>query len=270
MFKRVRDSLVYPKEILKYRKDSIFFVLFYLVFFAILLSTKSTIDVIKYDGLSEEYKTSIIEKMTVVNQDCELVSAKLVCDGNYLIKLYEEPIFTIYLDSSNEIDYSEYPSNEYTIIIHDEDINFYLYGISTLQLPLSDLPASIHNLDFDDQVNNPTVFYDNLFEGIDELVLDYKIIWGSMMVFIEIIISILFYLIFVLVSAWFLKRRYPVIPFKQTFTMITYSSTSLFIILTFYYMLELSLFIIIILLIVSFRQNGIMSREIEKRLKKKS
>ncbi len=98
----------------------------------------------------------------------------------------------------------------------------------------------------------------------------YKNMWGPLMIGVEIIISSLFYLIFILVSAWFLKMRYKVIPFKETFTLVTYSSTSIFVILTFYSMLDLSLFVILILLVISFRQNGIMSREIERRLKKKS
>ena len=106
--------------------------------------------------------------------------------------------------------------------------------------------------------------------GIDELIVSYKNIWGPAMVLIEVAISIIFYLIFVSFSAWFLRRRFIVIPFKEAFTMTAYSSTSLFIILTFYYMINLDLIIVIILLIISFRQNGIMSREIERRLKKKS
>ena len=67
-----------------------------------------------------------------------------------------------------------------------------------------------------------------------------------------------------------MKIRYKVISFKEVFVLTTYSSTSLFVILTFYSMLELNLIIIIILLVISFRQSGIMNREIERRLKKKS
>ncbi len=270
MFNRVRDSLVYPKEILKYRKDRILFVLFYLIFFAILLSSRTVIDVIKFDGLSDVYKASIEEKMTVVSQDCEILNAELICTGDHLIMAYEESLFSIYLDSNSSIHFNTYPSDKYSLIIHDDQIYFYIFGINSLTVPLSDLPLKLQNINFSDQVNNPTVFYDNLFSGVDELLLNYKTIWGTITIVTEILISIIFYLIFTLVSAWFMKIRYKVISFKEVFVLTTYSSTSLFVILTFYSMLELNLIIIIILLVISFRQSGIMNREIERRLKKKS
>lgn len=271
MFKRVRDSLVYPKEIIKYRRDNMFFVLFYLMFFAILLSSRTVIDVINYDGIALVYKEAMIEEMNLVDKDCEIANAKLICDSEYTINFYEDVMYTIYLDSHDTIDYNDYPNNEYSIIVHDEAIYIYVFGISILQeMPLSELPSDLQNLDFKDQVNDPTAFYEQLFDGIDEFIINYKIIWGTTMVGFEIFISITFYLVFVSISAWFLKARYKVIPFRETFTMTTYSSTSLFIILAFYSMLELNIIIVIILLIISFRQNGIMSKEIDRILKKKS
>ena len=270
MFNRVRDSLVYPKEILRYRKDKILLVIFYILFFAVLLSSRTLIDVINYDGLSGVYKESVKEEMTVVAQDCEITNAKLVCDSGYIINVFSEQLFTIYLDSNNELDYGEYPDDTYNIIIHDEDVYFYIFGIDTYNIPLNEFPTAMQNIDFDDQVNDTTVFYNNLFSGIDELILGYKAYWGTTLVLIEIAVNIAFYMFFVLVSGWFLKMRFKVIPYKETFTLTTYSSTSLFLILTFYTMLNLDLIIIIILLVLSFRQNGIMSKEIERRLKKTS
>lgn len=271
MFKRVRDSLVYPREILKYRKDHILFVLFYLFFFAVLLSSRSIIDVIKYDGIALIYKEAMIEEMVPITEDCEIANALLVCDAEYIVAFYEDAMFTIYLDSNSTLDFSQYPSNEYSIIVHDDSVYAYVFGISALEeIPLSSLPSSLQNLDFEDQTNDSEAFYEQLFAGIDQLIVDYKIIWGTSMVLFEVMISTLFYLVFVLISSWFLKTRYKVIPFKETFTMTTYSSTSLFIILTFYSMLELNIFIVIILLVIAFRQNGIMTKEIDRILKKKS
>ena len=270
MFKRFRDSLVYPKKILNYRKDHLFFVLLYLLFFAILLSSGTVIDVIKHDGLESVYKASIEEEMTVVTQDCEILDAQLICAGEYFINLYEEPIFAVYLFSEDISNFSEYPSANYSFVINEDKVYIYIAGINSLTIQISDLPTQLQNIDFDDQINDSSAFYNNLFSGVDELLMGYKNMWGPLMIGVEIIISSLFYLIFILVSAWFLKMRYKVIPFKETFTLVTYSSTSIFVILTFYSMLDLSLFVILILLVISFRQNGIMSREIERRLKKKS
>ncbi len=270
MFNRVRDSLVYPREIIKYRKDRTIFVLFYILFFAVLLSSKTIIDVVKFDGLSYAYKDQITENMAVLTQDCEISNAVLTCDSEEVISLYEEAIFTVYLDANSELDFAEYSSSNYGIIFHDESVYIYVFGLNTLTVPLADLPAQLQNIDFSEQQSNSEAFYDNLFEGVDELILSYKGLWGSLTIAIEILIGILFYLAFILISAWFLKKRYKVIPYKETFALTTYSSTSLFIILTFYSLLNLSLFVVVILLIISFRQNGILNSEIERRLKKKS
>lgn len=268
MFSRVRDSLVYPKEILKYRKDRMIFVILYLLFFAALLSTRTIIDVVKYDGLSAVDKEHIEEDMPIIDNNCAIISAKLSCDGEHIISTYDDSLFTLYLDSHTTVDFSEYPDDEYSIIINDESVYVYVFGINSLTVPLSDFPISLQNIDFNDQVNNPNAFYNNLFSGIDELIVSYKDIWGTMLVLVEFAVSISFYLLFLLFSAWFLKKRYPMIPFKETFTMTVYSSTSLYIILTFYSMLDLSLIIIIILLVISFRQNSIMNKEIDRRIRK--
>ena len=218
MFKRVRDSLVYPKELLNYRKDRIILVLFYLLFFAMLLSTRTVIDVIKFDGISNPAKDILKEEILVVEDDCAIVSATLICDGEHLIEVYEDTMFTIFLDSNETIDYGNYPSDSYAIIIHDEDVYVYFLGIDIFSVPLNELPSSLQNIDFNDQTANPDQFYENLFEGIDELIVSYKTTWGILLVVIEIVVSMIFYLIFILFSAWFLKRRFSVIPFKETFS----------------------------------------------------
>jgi len=269
MFKRVRDSLVYPAEILRYRKDHILLVLFYLIFFAALLSTRTVIDVIKFDGISEVTKESVKEEINIIDNDCEIISAKLICDGEHLISTYSDTMYTVYLDSNAVINYSEYPDNEYSVIIHDEGVYLYVFGINTMSIPLTELPTSLQNIDFNDQTSDPTAFYNNLFIGIDELIVSYKNVWGVALIGVEMFISLLFYLVFILFSSFFMKRRYKIIPFRETFTMTVYSSTSLYIILMFYSMLNLNIIVVIVLLFVSFRQNGILNREIDRRIRKK-
>jgi len=269
MFKRVRDSLVYPAEILRYRKDHILLVLLYLLFFAALLSTKTIINVVKFDGLTEVAKESIKEEVNIIDNNCEIVSAELVCDGEHLISAYSDAMYTVYLDSNAAINYDVYPDNEYSVIIHGKSIYLYVFGINTVSFPLTDLPTPLQNIDFNEQVSDPTAFYNNLFIGVDELIVSYKGAWGFAVIAVELFISLLFYMIFILFSAFFMKKRYKIIPFKETFKMTVYSSTSLYIILTFYSMLNLSIIIVVLLLFISFRQNGILNREIDRRIRKK-
>ena len=78
----------------------------------------------------------MIEEITPVDKDCEIANAHLVCDSEYIISFYEDVMFTIYLDSHDTIDYNDYPSNEYSIIIHDEAVYISIFGITTLQTGL--------------------------------------------------------------------------------------------------------------------------------------
>ena len=270
MFNRFRDGLVYPKMLLQYRKDAMWKVILYIVFFAILFSTASIIDIIKYDGLEGSYKEYIKQEANVVTEDCAISGAVLVCDSEYTIELYEETIFTFYLDSFDEFDLDRYKDSGYTVIIHDDSIHFNYNGFSMYSYLISDLDSSIHNLDFNDQLDDPTAFYNSLFIGVDEILVRNKLIWGASIIFIEVLISFTVYMMFILLSAYFLRKRFKVVPFKQLFAMTTYSSSALFVILIFDSIFNLNLFLIIFLIIIAFRQNNALSSEIERRLKNKS
>ncbi len=270
MFNRFRDGLVYPKLLLQYRKDSMWKVILYIVFFAALFSSASIVDVIKYDGLSDNYKEYVRQNAVVVTEDCAITNAALICDSEYKIELYEDTIITFYLDSHSELDFDRYEESGYSIIIHGDYIYFNLKGVNAYTYLISDLNSSIHNIDFSDQTDNPTVFYNSIFNAIDELLVGTKTAWGTSIIVIEILISFSVYMMFILLSAYFLRKRFIVVPFKQLFAMTTYSSSGLFVILIFDSIFELDLFLIVLLIILAFRQNNALSSEIERRLKNKS
>ena len=270
MFNRFRDGLVNPKLLLQYRKDAMWKVVLYIVFFAVLFSSASIVDVIKYDGLSGIYKEQVKEDATVVTEDCNISNAVLVCDSEYEIELYKDVIFTYYLDSYSELDFDRYKNSGYSIIIHDDSIYMSVNGIKVYDYLISDLDTSIHNIDFSDQTNEPSVFYDSVFNAVDNLLVEYKLLWGTLIILTEVLISFSVYMMFIMLSAYFLRKRFPIVPFKQLFAMTTYSSTGLFVILIFDSIFELNLFLIVLLIILAFRQNNALSFEIEKRLKNKS
>ena len=129
--------------------------------------------------------------MPIIDNNCTIISAKLMCDGEQIISTYDDCMFTVYLDSHPTIDFNEYPRDEYSIIINNESIFVYVFGVNALVLPLSNLPVSLQNIDFNDQVNDANEFYDNLFIGVDELIVSYKDIWGTVLILIEFAISIM-------------------------------------------------------------------------------
>ena len=270
MFNRFRDGLVNPKLLLEYRKDAMWKVVLYIVFFAVLFSSASIVDVIKYNGLSEAYKEDVRQSVIEITEDCAIVNTELRCDSEYKIELYEDPIFTFYLDSHSEVDFDRYKDSGYAVIIHNDSIYISLNGFETYTFLISDLDPSIHNLDFSDQTNDPTVFYNSVFNAVDDLLVDYKAAWGSIIIIVEILISFSVYMMFIMLSAYFLRKRFRVVPFKQLFAMTTYSSTGLFVILIFDSIFELNLFLIVLLIVLAFRQNNALSSEIARRLKNKS
>jgi len=270
MFNRFRDGLVNPRLIIEYRKDAMWKVVLYIVFFAILFSSASIVDVIQYDGLSEVYKENIRQSMTEVTEDCAIVNAALICDSEYKIELYEDQIVTFYLDSHAELDFERYKDSGYAIVIHKDSLYVSVNGLEAYNYPIKDLDPSIHNVDFSDQADNPNVFYDSIFTAVDELAVQYKAAWGTLIIIIEVMISFAVYMMFIMLSAYFLRKRFGVVPFKQLFAMTTYSSTGLFVILIFDSIFQLNFFLIVILIILAFRQNNALSVEIERRLKNKS
>lgn len=270
MLNRFRDGLVNPRLIIEYRKDAMWKVILYIVFFAVLFSSASIVEVIKYDGLTEVYKENVRQSMTDVTEDCAIVNAELVCDSEYKIELFEDQIVTFYLDSHEDLDFERYKDSGYVIIIHEKSIYVSVNGLEAYNFLIEDLDPSIHNVDFKDQSENPNVFYNSIFNAVDELAVHYKAVWGSLIIVIEVLISFVVYMMFVMLSAYFLRKRFRVVPFKQLFAMTTYSSTGLFVILIFDSILELNFFLIIILIILAFRQNNALSAEIQRRLKNKS
>jgi hypothetical protein len=270
MFNRFRDGLVNARLLIEYRKDAMWKVVVYIVFFAVLFSSASIVDVIKYDGLTEVYKENVRQSMTDVTEDCAIANAELVCDSEYKIELYEDQIVTFYLDSHSELDFERYADSGYAIVIHKELVYVSVNGLEVYSYLINDLDPSVHNLDFSDQADNTNVFYDSIFNAVDKFAVQYKAAWGSLIIIIEVLISFAVYMMFIMLSAYFLRKRFSVVPFKQLFAMTTYSSTGLFVILIFDSIFELNLFLIVILIIFAFRQNNALSAEIEKRLKNKS
>jgi hypothetical protein len=236
----------------------------------VLFSSASIVEVIKYDGLTEVYKEDIRQSMTEVTEDCAIVNAELICDSEYKIELYEDQIVTFYLDSHSELDFDRYEDSGYAIVIHKDSLFVSVNGLEAYKYLISDLDSSIHNLDFSDQADNPNVFYDAIFNAVDDLTIQYKGVWGSLIIVFEVMISFAVYMMFIMLGAYFLRKRFTVVPFKQLFAMTTYSSTGLFVILIFDSIFELNFILILILIILAFRQNNALSAEIERRLKNKS
>jgi len=252
-----------------YRTDSLFRVFLYILFFAILLSTRITIETITFDGLSPALKETIKTDFETVDETCAIDSATLACDNAESTLLYQDIVIGFYTDSFDNFNSSIYSSSGYTIVLHDELLHFVIAGNEVMTIPISDLNEEFQQLDFSTQSSDPDYFYATVFHAVDELLISKKTVWGVGMVLIDLLTNFTMFLIFILVSAWMLRLRFKVIKFKHLFVMTTYSSTALYLILIINSLYNLSFFIVLILLIVAFRQNSRLSLELYRRLNKK-
>jgi hypothetical protein len=268
MMNRLIDGLLYPKEILKYVKDNVFLVILYVLMFALLAGTRSAIDIIKYDGTTLAFQDELRDDLDHVDVNCEITNSVLVCDENTQEEIYKLSLIKFHLDSNTLLDTSDYDVY-YNVIFNEDSVKLVFGNQVMVSLPIEDLPAEFHNLDFRDiQTENSDAFFTRLFAGIDSYLVDTKILWGSVNLAIEFLLNTLMFMFFVLIGAFFLKRRHKIIPFRDAFVLHSYSSTSVFIVIIFFNLLQLSFFLVIILIIIAFRQNNVMLLEIESRLKK--
>ena len=267
MYKRFKDSIVSPKNIVAFRTDSLVKVFIYILFFSLLLSTRTVIEVITFNGLTPNYRETLKQDFNAVDETCLIVDAVLECDISESTLLYEDLMLSYYIDSSDTMSLGNYGEN-YNVIFHDDSIHFILNNTPIYEMKISELPAEFHNIDFGLQTTDPNVFYTNLFDAIDSLFLSIRPIWAPLIIMIDILTGFVMFIIFILISAWMLKLRFKPVRYKEMFIMTSYSSTALYIILILNSLYNMSFFIVIILVVAAFRQNNQLSMEIHRRLNK--
>ncbi len=267
MYNRFKDSIVSPKKIVGFRNDSLVKVFIYILFFSMLLGTRTIIEVVTFKGITPTYRETLIHDFHVVDESCIIDNANVECDVQENTLVYEDLMLSYYIDSRNEMEINSYGEN-YSLVFHKDSIHFVLNNTAIYEMKISELPSKFHNIDFELQTTDPNVFYNDLFDAIDLLFMSTRNIWAPMIIIIDIFSSLLMFLVFILISAWMLKLRFKPVRFKEVFIMTSYSSTALYIILILNSLYNMSFFIIIILVIAAFRQNNQLSTEIYRRLNK--
>lgn len=268
MYQRFRDSLITPALIVEFRNDKILRVFAYILFFALLLSTRMIIDTLTYDGLSVTQQNEIAAAIPVLDPDCGFDDTSYYCATDQTTLLYEDLFVTYYLDSHSTLQMDQYDS-QYNIVVQGENIYFIVAGTVLYDQTINTVPGELQGLDFSLQTSDPDQFEERVFETVDAYILQYKSIWGPMLIAIDFLTGLFLFMAFVLLSAMMMRFRFRQIPYRQMFVMTAYSSTALYLILIFNSLFQLNFFLVIILIFIAFRQNNQLSYEILKRLRKK-
>ncbi|MEC9484563.1 MAG: DUF1189 family protein [Candidatus Izemoplasma sp.] len=267
MYERFRDSLVNPTRIVEFRKDKVILVILYVLFFAALLSTRTTIEMVTFNGIRPNTQEYIKNEMTVIGDKCAVVDATVTCDSALREEVYVDGFIRYHIDSYGSINPDMYAEG-YNIIFHKDNVALVFNGtlVNAVTLKISDLPESLHNLDFALQETDPDQFYTELVNGINTFLLSQKPIFAPIMIIMEIISNFILFMIFVLISSWFMNMRFKPIKYRDLFVMTAYAGTALYLILIFDSLFSLSFFLIVILILIAFRQNNALSRELFRRL----
>ena len=269
MYQRFRDSIVTPANIVEFRNDKLIWVFLYILFFALLLSTRMIIDTITYDGLSQSEQNAVIDELPVLDEDCGFSAYEYICDTTETTLLYSDMVLSYYLDSHDELQYDNYES-QYNIVIQGSSIHMIFNNRLVLEERLDTYaPNALLDLDFSLQSDDPDLFEDKVVSVIDDFIVSYKPIWGPMLVLVDFITGLILFFAFILLSAMMMRLRFKEVPYRQMFVMNAYSATAFYLILIFNSLFELNFLLIILLIFIAFRQNNQLSFEILRRLQKR-
>ncbi|MFH5881151.1 DUF1189 family protein [Liberiplasma polymorphum] len=268
MLNRVRASLVDPAQLINYRKDSLLKVWGYLLFFAVLMSTSTLINVINFQGINQQLQTALRENTIALESSCEISNATLVCDETIDHTLIELENFNVVINSSETLSLSDYRGFNYYFVVHDETLYLVFMGNIVRTKPLVELHEDSHNfaLNFTPETRND--FYTTLFDTIDKEMLELRVYWGPLLMITSILSALFLFSVFVIINTLISRTRVKQVSFRHMYVMMTYAATSLYIVLIFESMLRFSIFLFILLLFIAFRQMSKLTLEIYMRVNK--
>jgi membrane-associated HD superfamily phosphohydrolase len=268
MYQRFRDSIIAPARIVEFRQDKIGWVILYILFFALLLSTRMIIDTVTYDGLRVAQANALFDNLPELDASCVIDDAGLSCDTAETTLLLEDPLIGYYLETHDTLQYDAYASR-YNVVIHQDMVRFLFNETLLHEVELTSIDTDALPLDFAWQTSDPERFEAAVLLLVDGFILAYKDVWAPVLIAIDFLTGFLLFLSFVLVSAMMMRLRFAEVPYRQMFTMNAYAATTLYLILIFNSLFQLGFFLVILLIFVAFRQNNQLSFEILRRLKER-
>ncbi len=275
MFDRFRDSIVAPGNLIQYRKDSLFYVFLYILFFAALFALPAFADVVTYDGLSFSQQREIREAYTPPEEDCDIVNARLFCAAPTRDALFTHGGVQFSVDSHDTLDTEAYGGYTAHVVIHDEAVHFFVptaFGDPVHAVDIEELEDSMHDVTLNPETEEEEeALFSALFGSIDSMLVDYRLLWGAPQIIGSFFSGVVIFLIFVLLNSYLIGFRIPGVPFRQMFTMITYASTLLFAVLIFnqfYDIMQFSIILFLVLLFIAFRQTSKLGYELLKKTRK--
>ncbi len=261
MLDRIKKALVEPHKLIQFRKDRLRRVFLYLTFFALLFSTSTVIGTLTFEGLETSVQAVFRDDVNTQALPCALEDGQLVCESPQSQLLYEGNNIVMRLDVDQDTDLSTLRGLRYYGLLQNEGLSLVFMGNELRFFTYETL--ALERLDFttfDDQT------LDDLFVLVDRVILELRPLWAPVVMIGRLIGALVLFNVFIVINAFILRFRLPMVPFKQMYVMFAYASTTLFIVLIFDTLVTLNIFLFIVLLFFAFRQTSKMALELQKRL----
>ncbi|MFP4286374.1 MAG: hypothetical protein ACLFRI_01635 [Candidatus Izemoplasmataceae bacterium] len=263
MLNKVRLALVAPEALIEYRRDSLFKVFSYLLFFALLMSTASLIMVINFQGVDTVTETVITEGIVTQETSCEIEDSLLDCDQD--LTLLEVTNFSVITKTNS--DYSDLTGFTYYFVLHEDRLDMVFFGQVFESRLISELDESMHNLSLNTETNEEEVSR-ALIDTLNHELVNFKAFWGPFVVLFNLLSALLLFNVFILINTFISRARLKEVPLKQMYVMMSYGATALYIVLIFEAMLGFNIFIFLVLLFIAFRQLSRLTLAIHQKVHK--
>lgn len=265
MLRKIKAALIDPGALIRYRNDKLWHVLMYLLFFSVLMGTRTLVeDVIVYDGVSFATRDAITESAVPPPTPCAIRDAVLNCDLESPHVFFTYQYFTVVLAPTNQSVTTDSQLGM-NIIIQGDSVSLQMFGRTFMREPIHQFDAAIHNLDFD-YADDERAFFTAFFRGVDSALMTTRPIWGTSLVISSIFSAFFLFNVFVWLNTFLTRVRLREVPLRQMFTMMTYAATLLYVVMIFETLLPIPFLLFIVLLFVAFRQMNRLAVEIYRRL----
>lgn len=244
---RFKTALILPEKLIDYEKDRLLTVLLYLVFFALLTMVGPLIDGLTFTRVPVLTQEVILQDLTLPNT-CVFEEDTLTCETSSM-KLYEQTGLAVYVHL-DDLSTLETGAFETSFVLTDTRMITMAAGQGVDEVRYRDLnlPESITLSGTEQQQISA------FFTLVSAVLLHYRTLWIPALMALKFLSSLFMFLIFVGINALLLKPRIKPRTFKQSFVLMAYASTGLYLIWILDSIITLNIFIFLILLIFAFRR----------------
>lgn len=229
---RIKNSILHPKEISKYRFDSIGYVILYLILLILISGIAIPIKYSFVNELDENQKVEILRyAVDTQGLDCVMDDAQLSCNLTEPEEFYLNSSYII-IKGQLDVNVLDILSEEQpfaAIVFEENQVSIYSRTNKIGNMLYEDLPSEFHNLDFNN-ISDITAddFWNPVFTGTSKLISEYKTIFVAS-ISIIIYASNAFVMLFTLILMTLLLKLFSLrikISFSEAFKIVVYSMTT--------------------------------------------